>query len=447
MQNIFIEFLPPWVETGLQPAFYDKESGTILQQVSRMYYKINELIESNNDLRTKFIALKEYVDNYLDTVDFEALIDAKLDEMADDGTLAEIIADYATIPELTSRVTALEDDFEDLTHEEYIIMGDSYGASDNSWIDRLISMIGDRATCHKIALGGLGFYHQSSIGTYTFKTYLQDRASTIENPEKINKIIVCGGYNDYDETVSDVQTAISSFCEYCHQTYPNAQVYIGMIGFNTAFTETGADVRNKLSKVTLTAYAWNENLSYAPIFIENSDKIMKNVNLTNADHVHPNSTGQDYIAKAIYNWWAGGNIQSGASTKFITMDNTSGRIVTIRDNNTVRLTITGALVFSFSDAIEIPSGFGADGITEIGDFTADNVFPSSDNECMVNVLATIVDDGTTYRNLPMKFGLNSEGKVIVHNCLTDGSTARSFTDVTYLRIEQPFVLEVSARYN
>ena len=41
MQNIFIEFLPPWVETGIQTAFYDKESGTVLQQTARMYAKVN----------------------------------------------------------------------------------------------------------------------------------------------------------------------------------------------------------------------------------------------------------------------------------------------------------------------------------------------------------------------------------------------------------------------
>lgn len=43
MQNIFIDVLPPWVETGLQPAFYDLESGTVLQQTARMYAKVNEI--------------------------------------------------------------------------------------------------------------------------------------------------------------------------------------------------------------------------------------------------------------------------------------------------------------------------------------------------------------------------------------------------------------------
>lgn len=98
MQNIFIELLPPWVETGIQPAFYDKESGTVLQQVSRMYAKINQLIGSvNNQNKTiadyiqKFVDLKDYVDTYFTNLDVQAEINNKLDQMTADGTLASII--------------------------------------------------------------------------------------------------------------------------------------------------------------------------------------------------------------------------------------------------------------------------------------------------------------------------------------------------------------------
>ena len=75
MQNIFIEFLPPWVETGIQPAFYDKESGTVLQQTARMYAKVNELVKSVNDQNetiieyiNKFNELHDYVYNYFDNL-------------------------------------------------------------------------------------------------------------------------------------------------------------------------------------------------------------------------------------------------------------------------------------------------------------------------------------------------------------------------------------------
>lgn len=124
MENIFIALLPPWVETGLQPAFYDKESGTILQQVSRMWAKmielgkgfntftentanyVNEFTENTNETIRKFkhdvnevVAdyieqfdeLHDYVHDYFDNLDVQEEINNKLDDMVEQGTLQEII--------------------------------------------------------------------------------------------------------------------------------------------------------------------------------------------------------------------------------------------------------------------------------------------------------------------------------------------------------------------
>lgn len=100
MKN-FINFLPPWVETNLQPAFYDKESGAVLQQTARMYAKVNQLVRIANEQYAKieeyiakFVELKDYVDNYFDNLDVQEEINNKLDEMAEDGTLANIIANF-----------------------------------------------------------------------------------------------------------------------------------------------------------------------------------------------------------------------------------------------------------------------------------------------------------------------------------------------------------------
>lgn len=49
MKNYHIRPLPFWVLTDLQPAFYDSESGTVLQQLSRIYPKIQEVINAYND--------------------------------------------------------------------------------------------------------------------------------------------------------------------------------------------------------------------------------------------------------------------------------------------------------------------------------------------------------------------------------------------------------------
>lgn len=113
MENIFVEFLPPWVETGLQPAFYDKESGTVLQQTARMYDRVNMLVRMFNKLSKntkeeiesfeqevndtvddyieRFNTLYNYVHDYFDNLDVQDEIDHKLDEMVSDGTMQEII--------------------------------------------------------------------------------------------------------------------------------------------------------------------------------------------------------------------------------------------------------------------------------------------------------------------------------------------------------------------
>lgn len=107
MENIFVEFLPPWVETGLQPAFYDKESGTVLQQTARMYDRVNMLIRMFNKLSkntketveeyiAKFNELYTYVHDYFDNLDVQEEINHKLDEMTEDGTLQSILLNYTT---------------------------------------------------------------------------------------------------------------------------------------------------------------------------------------------------------------------------------------------------------------------------------------------------------------------------------------------------------------
>ena len=127
MQNIFIDILPPWVETGLQPAFYDLESGTVLQQTARMYAKVRELTEAfnqfsedvSNEINSfeqetndeierfegvindtveeyigKFNDLHDYVEDYFENLDVQEEINNKLDDMVEDGTLQEIITTY-----------------------------------------------------------------------------------------------------------------------------------------------------------------------------------------------------------------------------------------------------------------------------------------------------------------------------------------------------------------
>lgn len=113
MNKIFAPFLPPWVETGLQPAFYDMESGTVLQQTARMYAKVQQLTRLFNEFSEdvsnevnnfehdinetvqeyidKFVELKDFVEDYFDNLDVQEEINNKLDAMVEDGTMQELI--------------------------------------------------------------------------------------------------------------------------------------------------------------------------------------------------------------------------------------------------------------------------------------------------------------------------------------------------------------------
>lgn len=119
MENIFVEFLPPWVETGIQPAFYDKESGTVLQQTARMYARVNMLIRMFNKLSkntketveeyiNKFNELHDYVQDYFDNLDVQEEINNKLDQMLEDGQLADIIAGYIQLRGILSYDTVAD---------------------------------------------------------------------------------------------------------------------------------------------------------------------------------------------------------------------------------------------------------------------------------------------------------------------------------------------------
>lgn len=191
MQNIFVELLPPWVETGLQPAFYDKESGSVLQQTARMYAKVNELVElanHQNEVIDKYIdefnQLHNYVHDYFDNLDVQEEINNKLDQMAETGAFNTIIAQYAApyIDALNKNYGILSDNvnnvintqnakIEALTSSTPIVVSNVSGMTDTSKI-------------YILTTDGEWYYHNGtqwvSGGVYQ-ATALADESVTFSN--------------------------------------------------------------------------------------------------------------------------------------------------------------------------------------------------------------------------------------------------------------------------
>lgn len=82
MRKYHIRPLPYWVLTDLQPAFYDSESGTILQQMSRVYAKLQEILDGyNNFVKEVNTYITEFEDGIIN--DFECFKNCIIKTMND----------------------------------------------------------------------------------------------------------------------------------------------------------------------------------------------------------------------------------------------------------------------------------------------------------------------------------------------------------------------------
>lgn len=91
------KILPPfkaWVQQAL-PAVYD-DSLSYTDLLSKLLYYVNALTENNTTLSNDVKNAIDYINNYFNNLDVQDEINKKLDSMATDGTLEELIGKYIT---------------------------------------------------------------------------------------------------------------------------------------------------------------------------------------------------------------------------------------------------------------------------------------------------------------------------------------------------------------
>ena len=356
MENIFVEFLPPWVETGLQPAFYDKESGTVLQQTARMYARVNMLIRMFNKLskNTKevvenyieqFNELHDYVHDYFDNLDVQEEINNKLDAMVDDGTMAEIINQ-----EIFGTINFKLDL---LTNDKVLLIGDSYlqgynGTENvNSWGYYFKQASGmNNTNCYTLYESGAGFTKQGNAG-HTFLTLLQANISSITDKDKYTDVIIGFGLNEATNTADTITSAIGNFMNYAKVQFPNAKFYLGMVGNIKGVGSDKTTGRERLYNRVLIAA---RNASQFGIkYLTGVEQVAHDWSLYGVDNVHLLEEGYKYLGWAMYQAWKDGfyNYYSTFSgTQTIT---SGGNLDTPNNNLTAQVRITGVnrqIVFS-----------------------------------------------------------------------------------------------------
>ena len=148
-----------------------------------------------------------------------------------------------------------------------------------------------------IAAGGIGFHYPTSD---TRSVYYVVSNTTVTNPDKVKRIVIALGYNDFKATSSDVTTNGTNFMSYLNTRFPNAKIYLGMCGFAWTQNANGivsADISNTIRDYNVICKDTNA------IFMPQCSGALLGAgptSMSTGDYKHPTETGNRAIAEAIW---------------------------------------------------------------------------------------------------------------------------------------------------
>lgn len=340
----------PWIDANFDAMTNYELMGKIIEYLNKVIDNENKLNENMN-----------YLNDFFNNLDVQDEINNKLDAMVEDGTMAEII-NQEIFDDLNDDLTALTNRVSNDEIKPTVFIGDSYGQVTDSWIDKVghkLGLVGGE-TMFKIAQGQYGF----SSPNRQWLALLQERENIIPDKLAIRRFIVCGGLNDSDYT-SSLGTDITNFVNYVKTNYPNAHIYLGCIGWSKV--EASVTQRNNMQRV-LSLYqragdlfGLGQKISY----LSGVEYVMHEYAYYDTETLtHPSSTGQIFLAEAIYNAlygkanWTESNVSviSANGLRYVrrVMDN-QGQIAiagVITDISNIVTTSKGTVNVKISDNIQ-----------------------------------------------------------------------------------------------
>lgn len=208
-----------------------------------------------------------------------------------------IDANYTTLSNtVNTGLTSLDSRLDLLENKKILFIGDSYLAMDNGnsgIIDNFKTISGETNVISSV-YGGTGFDY--TVDNKNFITLL----NAVPNDNDVTDIIVIGGYNDQYSNQADVLTKIGQFCSTAKTKFPNAHVYIGMVGFTLE--------SSKRYPIFQTYQTYAECNRYGATYLSGVECVMHRTSyfVGGSDLTHPNITGRQELARAIYQAWKTG---------------------------------------------------------------------------------------------------------------------------------------------
>lgn len=199
-----------------------------------------------------------------------------------------------TLMPFTASCSAFMYDDVEPTADNIVFVGDSYcegatlGTPDQGWAELTASYLGSENYIRSCK-GGTGFSKKS--GDDSFYQLVESAAKKAEDSNKIEWVVIMGGYNDY---VVDDDTLISDGTKVvvrAKELFPQATILVGM----NAWDGVRTDRQEQLDRVLLDIRAVAQSTGVT--YIDHIEEVLyEHVELFTSDNVHPNTEGQEKIA-------------------------------------------------------------------------------------------------------------------------------------------------------
>lgn len=227
--------------------------------------------------------------------------------------VAEVSARESAINGVNSAISVINNKINDIAFGDIVLIGDSYGAgytpdgNVTGWTDRIEAFFANSAVnVYSLNGGGAGFAHGNSTFAELLTT-LSD-SMTAEQRSKVSTIICAGGYNDRQETYSEIRQGVEAYHAVCVSKFPNAyRIIASFVGATVTGLASGSHA-GATSTSVMTAF--NNWLTAAQTYndtvaVDNGLSVLSQNNYFSSDYVHPNDTGQRMIFQHIVSLIAG----------------------------------------------------------------------------------------------------------------------------------------------
>lgn len=375
---------------------------------------LNQNGSAVQELQELYVELNNYVAHYFDNLDVQEEINNKLDDLVEDGTMAEII-NQEIFGELNQRIATLENN----NNRKIIVIGDSYGIQqfDASPILKFFWEIiaenlslTENVNIFEACRSGASFTNGNFLGR------LQQVSANISNKETITDIFIVGGYNDsYSNiTVNNILTGMTNLNNYVKANYINARVSVAHVGYDNPYIlDNSWNVSTDRILKSIDTYKKGSAL-LGWRYISGAEYILHNYDSTywQADGVHPSQLGQNELGQYLTEGFLNGYVNIYRKSADTGVELSASGIATAIGRNKV-------LWYMDNDSVNIDSQLDQGFVFTIADDTS-----ISCNGFSTYEIATV--------NCPYLYGWNCRNSITVPMEVFDTSNEK-YTGIAVLQ--------------